>query len=82
MTKLAQSILDQALELPIADRAHVADRLIESIGPPGEDLSPEEWYAACTAELDARQAATDAGELGAVPLEQVLEELRAPAKPG
>jgi putative addiction module component (TIGR02574 family) len=71
MTDLAQSILNQALALPLEDRADVADRLIESIGPPGEDLSAEEWHAAVVAELESRQAAMDAGEMETYSWEEV-----------
>jgi putative addiction module component (TIGR02574 family) len=45
-----QTIRDAALKLPDADRAWIAEELLESLSPPGDDMTEEEWEA----ELDRR----------------------------
>jgi putative addiction module component (TIGR02574 family) len=75
MTALAQSLLEQAMELSPNDRAFLVNRLMESLDPPGEDLSPDAWHAAVVAELESRQAAAERGELKAIPWEEFEQRL-------
>ena len=75
MTVQVQSILKQALELPAADRVFLADPLWDSIHPPGDGCTPEEWHAAAVAELESREAAIASGEMKLIPWEQVKADL-------
>ncbi len=65
-----EQVFQQALELPIADRHRLADRLYESL--------PEAEFAdAWRVELERRQAESDAGLDQGFDLEDVLKEARA-----
>jgi len=75
MTALAQTILDQALALPAKDRVFLADRLWDSIHPPADGCTPEEWHAAAVAELESREAAIASGEMKMIPWEEVKADM-------
>lgn len=70
-----QQIESAALELPVHERARLAERLLASLD---EDASVE---AAWAAEIDRRVAAYRAGELTAVDGDEVMAEARARLKP-
>ena len=63
-----ESVLDELLKLPAAQRLLVADRLIESVPPP--PLGPE-WEA----EIARRIAAYEADPSIAIPWEDVKREI-------
>ena len=50
MTPESQALFDAALALPEAERAILAERLLETLSPPGEELTDDELEA----ELDRR----------------------------
>lgn len=50
MTNGREAIRDAALKLPEADRAWIAEELLESLAPPEGAMTEEEWEA----ELDRR----------------------------
>lgn len=60
-----------ALELPRADRVHLAERLIESLDTDDEVL--QAWIDESERRLDA----IERGEAKTVPFEEVMAELRA-----
>ncbi|MFN5543411.1 MAG: addiction module protein [Betaproteobacteria bacterium] len=60
-----------ALELPRADRVHLAERLIESLDTDDEVL--QAWIDESERRLDA----IERGEAKTVPFEEVMTELRA-----
>ncbi len=60
-----------ALELPRADRVHLAERLIESLDTDDEVL--QAWIDESERRLDA----IERGETKTVPFEEVMAELRA-----
>ncbi len=66
-------LLEALLELPRPDRARLAHWLIESLEPGGDSLNAE---AAWSAELDARLAAVDRGELAEGTAADVLRRAR------
>ena len=87
MTAAARRVLDDALALPTADRAAVADALADSVpadpaasapvpDPPGEDVPPGEHRAAWSAELNRRAAEIDSGAVKLVPAADVIRRLR------
>lgn len=72
MTRKAQKLLKDALELPVKEHAAIAHRLIRSLdGPPDRD-SAETWKK----EIDRRINRFDAGKSKAVPWERVRDRLR------
>jgi len=77
MAKLPQEILEEALSLPPADRAALADSLLESLDDDtqGESISSEEWTTLWTAEVQRRIEDLDAGKTKAVPWSEVRDEL-------
>ena len=62
-------LVAEALGLPYQQRFELAERLNESLHPPGEELSPDEWRVAWLPELHRRLAESEAGVPG-VPLEE------------
>lgn len=66
-------VLQQALQMPVAERAELVEHLIESLDDTEIELSPEEL-----AQLDEAIADADhAAERGAlIPAEDVLAQLR------
>ena len=69
-------IIDAALALPAQSKAELVERLLASL----ESGSQSEIDAAWAKEADNRIAAYEAGEIEAIPAEQVLAELRARRK--
>lgn len=61
----------EALNLPTADRAKLAERLLTSLDKPDPDID-QLWIA----EADARVEAYDSGQLGAAPADQVFGKYR------
>ncbi len=49
-----EALLAQALQLPDDERGKLAARLLGSLEPDGDELSPEEWEAAWSTEIDRR----------------------------
>jgi putative addiction module component (TIGR02574 family) len=48
-------LFESALALPQAERADLAFQLLESLTPPGEEISGEEFAAEMHARIDAHQ---------------------------
>ena len=65
----AQRILKDALALPPLDRATVAEELLQSLDQPDPRID-----ALWAREAEDRLAAFRAGEMGAIPAEEVLDE--------
>jgi putative addiction module component (TIGR02574 family) len=65
----AQRILKDALSLPALERATVAEELLHSLDQP--DPRIDELWAR---EAEDRLAAFQAGQMGAIPAEEVLDE--------
>jgi putative addiction module component (TIGR02574 family) len=75
MSANTEQILEQALALPLQDRAEVLERLLASFQLPPDPHLDELWAR----ETEDRLDAYDRGELGAVPTEEVfarIERLR------
>jgi putative addiction module component (TIGR02574 family) len=72
MSKNAQEVLKDALELPEQERTELVCDLLDSLdsGPPGSKRSEEEWIS----EIERRARAVLAGEPG-IPWEEVRAEL-------
>jgi putative addiction module component (TIGR02574 family) len=73
MTRDAQDLLRQALQLSDAERAEIAGVLLESLEPPADADVEEAWRR----EVERRLRAIDAGEGEWVPWEDVREQLLA-----
>jgi putative addiction module component (TIGR02574 family) len=63
MTQQTQALLEVALALPEAERALLAERLLESLPEEGDELSEEELVA----ELDRRRAEIVEGKTKPIP---------------
>ena len=73
--QINEQLMDQLLGLPYEQRREVVDRLIESLHPPGEELTPEEWNAAWTPELNRRLAELESGAVQGIPASEVFAEI-------
>lgn len=71
MSTESQEILERALGLPAADKAHIADELLTSL-----DLPDEAIDAVWRKEVEDRIQAYRAGALKSVSLEEVLAKYR------
>ncbi|MFN3651698.1 MAG: addiction module protein [Armatimonadota bacterium] len=70
MSDRATQILEDALQLSVCERAAVVERLLTSLDPPDPHID-ELWVI----EAESRMAAFQAGEMNAVPAEEVFAEL-------
>ena len=68
MTQRAEALLKQAMQLPIEQRAELADMLLESLHPEADEATAEDIKASWIAECGRRIAESDAGS-PSVPLE-------------
>jgi hypothetical protein len=75
MAGVADSLLEQALSLPAADRVKLASDLLASVGI--GDADPEEVERLWGEECERRVAQLDAGEADLLTWDQVLAEIEA-----
>lgn len=73
MERTAETLLEEALALPEADRAEVAGALLNSLEPAEEADIEGAWRL----EVTARVAALDAGEVETIPWSGVRDRLLA-----
>ena len=73
MERTAQSLLDEAMGLPEAERADLAGALLQSLEPKEESEVETAWRK----EVIERIRAYDAGEVEAIPWEVVRSRLQA-----
>lgn len=72
------SLLEQALRLPDAERGKLAMQLLRTLEPDDEDeVSKDEWEAAWSAEIDRRVREVDDGSAELIDGDEVLAEARA-----
>ncbi len=70
MTALAEKIYGEVLDLPIEERLGLLDRLLESVSPSSQSIQ-DAWIE----ESERRYAAYKAGEVEAIPGEEVLRQV-------
>lgn len=76
MSRDPKDIAAEALELPLTARAELASRLLDSL----DDLSEEENDLLWAQEAERRYAEYKAGNIEAVPAEEVFARLRSRRK--
>jgi putative addiction module component (TIGR02574 family) len=65
-----QALFDAALALPVAERALLAERLLESMPPEADDVTDDELAA----ELDRRRTEVEQGTVKPIPWSEVRLE--------
>ncbi|MFO1351282.1 MAG: addiction module protein [Gammaproteobacteria bacterium] len=73
MLDYAEAILEQALSLSPKDRVSLVEKLLASLDQPDPAID-----ALWATEADARITAYEAGEIDAIPAEQVFENYKKP----
>ena len=76
MTLTLDQLTQQALQLPAASRAHLAEQLVESLA----EADADEIRLAWAAEAVRRRDEIRSGSVKAIPGEQVLAEVRRVAR--
>ncbi len=71
MSSRGAQVLKEALSLPPAERAEIADHLLSSIDPPSQDGIDVLWGKEAEERLDA----FDRGEIKAISAKQVFEQM-------
>jgi len=71
MSSRGTQVLKEALSLPPAERAEIADHLLSSIDPPSQDGIDVLWGKEAEERLDA----FDRGEIKAISAKQVFEQV-------
>ncbi len=71
MSSRGTQVLKEALSLPPAERAEIADRLLSSIDPPSQEGIDVLWGKEAEERLDA----FDRGEIKAISAKQVFEQV-------
>ena len=64
--ELSNDIVRQLLQLPYEQRDQLANTLINSLHPEGEDVGQDEWKSAWIEECHRRVAEIDSGDVFAV----------------
>ena len=77
MNAEVESVLHVALALPAESRAVVADRLLESLEQPDRAAVADAWAE----EAEHRLAEYRAGDLAAIPADEVFRSVSRPAQP-
>lgn len=72
-----EQILDRAMRLSYEERFALAERLQESLHPPGEQLARDGWWESWAPEIRRRLAASDDGATPGVAADQVFGDLKA-----
>jgi putative addiction module component (TIGR02574 family) len=67
-----EAILNEALQLPLEERALIAERLISSLEPTPDPSVEAAWQA----EIDRRLRELDGNTVECIPWERVREQLR------
>ena len=70
MSSKGTQVLKEALSLPPAERAEIAERLLSSLDRPSQEGIDALWE-----EAEERLDAFDRGEIQAIPAEQVFEQV-------
>jgi putative addiction module component (TIGR02574 family) len=73
MAQKQKDIAAEALRLPIKERAELASRLLDSLDELSEEESDQLWVE----EAERRYADYQAGEIEAIPADEVFARLRA-----
>ena len=72
MSQLANDWMSLLVVLPPADRAEIAQRLIESLDEPAD----ADWEAAWANELQKRAEGMKSGAVQGIPIDDVMAKLR------
>lgn len=75
-----EELLEQVLSLPESDRAMLAEALIRSLDPPGEEVSQEECKAAWAEEIRARSDAVHNGTAKLIDYDEAIAHIRGPRR--
>lgn len=71
MSSRGTQVLKEALSLPPAERAEIAERLLSSLDPPSQEGIDALWGK----EVEERLGAFDRGEIKAIPAKEVFEQV-------
>ncbi|MGV8073624.1 MAG: addiction module protein [Syntrophobacteraceae bacterium] len=71
MSSRGTQVLKEALSLPPAERAEIAERLLSSLDPPSQEGIDALWGKEAEERLDA----FDRGEIKAIPAKEVFEQV-------
>jgi putative addiction module component (TIGR02574 family) len=69
-------VTQRALELPLRQRAELAELLIRSLEPPGEQLTEEAYGQLWAAEIKARSDAVHDGTADLIDYDEAMRQLR------
>jgi len=76
----AEQLEQEALKLPLEERAKLAGRLISSLDAEDDSILEEEWRAAWAEEAERRDAELTADPSRGIPAEEVFRRIRARLK--
>lgn len=76
MTQAVSRLLAEAMLLSEEERGELIDRLVESLDPPEENLTPEEWEKAWEEELRLRIKEMEEGTVETISLEEMRRLIR------
>ena len=74
--ELSDDMIQQLLQLPYEQRGQLANVLIDSLHPSGEDVTSEQWRASWTEECQHRLAQIESGEVATVSEDDVIARMR------
>ena len=77
MSRSADQLLAEALDLPPKERAHLAESLISSLDEDSDDVDPVQLEREWMAEVSKRAAEIDSGAVRTEPAAEVFRAARA-----
>ena len=81
MSDEARHLLEEALRLPVGERAKLVSQLLRSLDDDEDDaLAPDEWQRLWTAEIEKRLADARQGKVELLDGDDVFREIRASLK--
>ena len=74
--ELDAGIVQQLLRLPYDQRDQLANTLIKSLHPPGEEITDNEWQQAWLDECHHRLAEIERGDVEMISSDELVDRLR------
>ena len=75
--ELTDDIVQQLLQLPYEQRDQLANTLINSLHPAGEDVTADEWKDCWTDECQRRMVEIDNGDVSTISAHDLIARMRA-----
>lgn len=77
LNEIPDDMVQQLLKLPYEQRDQLANALVNSLHPAGEEISQDEWRSAWMEECHRRTAEIDNGEVAVISADDLIARMQA-----